>query len=299
LYVRKIFLISKLALVLLLGYVAVKAVIVPQRPGEIFAPSPAVGSEKATEGKKAGLRQNQEEDYQAIIEKNIFGLTDSSLTINKPSNGCDDDGLIRSAEQELGLILLGTVCGSEAVSRAIIKDTKSNKIGLYRTNETVANAAIESIEEDSVILANNGQRMILRLYTAQHGSNSAEPRHGSPNENVQKKIESIKSNVSVQSASSDEVTKIDAMQELFKKAVIEPYSVAGQVEGLKITGLKNIPLAGELGLKDGDIVCSVNGQHLISQQKAFQVFQKARMQSAINIELLREGQTKNLSFNLR
>ena len=52
-------------------------------------------------------------------------------------------------------------------------------------------------------------------------------------------------------------------------------------------------------LEDGDVVRQVNGQRLSSLQKAFQVFQKAKSQPAIRLELLRGNDTKELRFDLR
>ncbi len=86
---------------------------------------------------------------------------------------------------------------------------------------------------------------------------------------------------------------------MLTKAVIEPYMIDGQVEGLKITGLENIRVAEDLGLKNGDIIRTVNGHRLTSKQKAYQIFKKARSQEAMNIELLRKNETKTLSFSLR
>ncbi len=53
-----------------------------------------------------------------------------------------------------------------------------------------------------------------------------------------------------------------------------------------------------IGLRNGDVVQSVNGQQLTSKQKAFQVLMKAKTQSKIDIQLLRDGQSRNLSFDL-
>jgi len=57
--------------------------------------------------------------------------------------------------------------------------------------------------------------------------------------------------------------------------------------------------AEDLGLKNGDIIRTVNGHRLTSKQKAYQIFKKARSQAAMNIELLRDNETKTLSFSLR
>ncbi|GAI89781.1 unnamed protein product [marine sediment metagenome] len=93
--------------------------------------------------------------------------------------------------------------------------------------------------------------------------------------------------------------KLSNIEIMLTKAVIEPYTIDGQVEGLKITGLENMRGAEDLGLKNGDIIRTVNGHRLTGKQKAYQIFKKARSQEAMNIELLRDNETKTLSFSLR
>ena len=94
-------------------------------------------------------------------------------------------------------------------------------------------------------------------------------------------------------------TKIMCIESILNKAAIEPYLVDGQVEGLKITDLDKIPMAKTFGLNEGDIIRQVNGHRLISKQQAFQVFKKARSQASMDLELLSDGQTRELSFNLQ
>jgi len=84
-----------------------------------------------------------------------------------------------------------------------------------------------------------------------------------------------------------------------KEATIEPHVIDGQVEGLRIANLENIKEAKELGLKNGDVIRAVNGHRLTSKQKAHQIFKKVRSQAVISLELLRDDETKKLSFDLR
>jgi general secretion pathway protein C len=88
------------------------------------------------------------------------------------------------------------------------------------------------------------------------------------------------------------------VENIFRKATMETHMQNGRTGGLKITGLEQTPLAATFGLRNGDIIRAVNGQDLTSKQKAFQVLQKARTQSKLDIELLRGDKTKNLSFDL-
>ena len=87
--------------------------------------------------------------------------------------------------------------------------------------------------------------------------------------------------------------------EIMKTAIFEPYIVNDQSEGLKIDGLENTLITGFLGLQNGDIIQTVNGQKFSNKQKAFQVLKKARTQSHIDIQLMRDNQPKTLTFPLR
>jgi type II secretory pathway component PulC len=89
------------------------------------------------------------------------------------------------------------------------------------------------------------------------------------------------------------------VEQILTQTTLTPYTMDGQVQGIQIKGLDTIPLAGLLGLKDGDIIHVVNGQTLTSKQKAFQILKKAKSQRMLDIELLRDGQTKSLSFPIR
>jgi type II secretory pathway component PulC len=88
------------------------------------------------------------------------------------------------------------------------------------------------------------------------------------------------------------------VEDIFRKATVEPCMQDGQARGLRITGLENTPVGELFGLRNGDVIERVNGQDLTNKQKAFQVLQKARTQRTIHIELQRGGKSKSLSFDL-
>jgi len=165
-YKHKALLIIKVALVLILCYVVITAVLMPQHTGEIFEPSSAVGTENITAVEPTSFPDIPVEDYSAIVEQDIFG---SSSRTNKSLLGYNGVGPVLSAEEALGIALIGTVAGSPEISRAIIKDIKTNELSLYKIGDTVATpswkgsstAHIESIERDVVVLLHQGQRKIL------------------------------------------------------------------------------------------------------------------------------------------
>ncbi|MBW7992084.1 MAG: hypothetical protein FVQ84_19005 [Planctomycetes bacterium] len=87
-------------------------------------------------------------------------------------------------------------------------------------------------------------------------------------------------------------TKIKCVETILRKAVIKPYYVNGQIEGLQINGLEKISQAKDLLLKSGDIILAVNGQTLSSKKDAYDIFKKARKEPIMIIDLLQDGEPK-------
>jgi type II secretion system protein C len=297
LYVRKVLVVSKLALATLLLFVVVKAVILPLRGTMSPTPLSASGAEDIRPVEITKSTDASIQDYSAVFERSIFGNPELSLNAKIYSQGYSAGGPGRSAGQELGLALLGTLAGSPLVSRAIIKDLKTNAVGLYRVGDTVATAQIETIEKDGVVLHDRGQRKTLNLWTSESKQNNSEhnPAHSSNNIAESPKAAEADSTAVSQPDTRAEQTDIETL----KKAAIQPVSVNGQTEGLRITGLEDTDVAKKLGLKDGDVIRVVNGQRLTSKQQAYQILQKAMSQASVDLELLRGNQTETLSVPLR
>jgi len=264
---RKILLVTKLMLVLILGHVIIKTTVMPQRVGEIFAPNLAGGGENAAAVEAAVVGDNPAPDYSEIFERDLFGSRVSALR-GEQSVPVDDDSSVLPSEDELEIALLGTVAGSPAISRAIIKNLETNVLGQYKTGETVLTASIESIEKDRIVLLHRGRRKVLYL------RNPPRP-----------------------VATFADRLRHTAM--LLPKATVEPHSVAGEVEGLRVTDLDNIGGAQDLGLRDGDVIRAINGHRLDSKQKAFQIAMKARSQATLSVELMRDNKIKTFSLPLR
>lgn len=286
---RKLLFISKLAIVFVLIYTGGSTLMVYRNSAEFFAPASAGGGEReGTLGADASAEDGAE-DFSGIVERGIFGTAGRSGQAS---------GKI-SAAKELGIELVGTVAGTPAVSRAIIKNTKTKTLGLYKIGQAVAGATIESIRLNAVDLLHNGKIKTLTLKTAQTHRLASSSRSSKGKTQTTRKASAYlpASRVSTKSAVVGR-SKVEYIEEILSKAIIEPYIVNGKVEGLKVTGLEKVPAAMLLGLKNGDIVRYVNGQQLTSLQKAFQIFQKAKSQPAISLEFSRNGEMKELTFDL-
>jgi type II secretory pathway component PulC len=292
-YIRKVLFISKLLLALVLGYVVI-ITLVPEQKEKNSTPASVRGSNATSVNKATRSSDLSPKDYSEIIEGNPFDSSGQT-----PSSGKWTSTVYQhSISEELGLALSGTVSGRSEIARAIIKDLKTGTLDLYKIDQNVAGARIESIEENAVVLVCDGQRTILKLNIASSGSNNNTQLSSPQTINGMSKV--AKADLSTKKANTNTITKIGYVEAVLNKAAIEPYFVDGQVEGLQITGLENLNIAKNFGLilKNRDVIRSVNGHRLTNKQKAYQVFKKAKSQPTIDIDLLRDNNTKKLSFSM-
>src|SRR4030042_2184161 len=277
-YIRKVLFISKLLLALVLGYV-IFITLMPENKEKTITADSVQGGEASGLKEQIQSSDLSSKDYTEIIKSNPFDSSGQTAGAGKWSSAA-----YQSVSEELGLALSGTVTGSSEVARAIIKDLKTGSLELYKVGQIVAGARIESIEENAIVLVSDGQMTLLKLNIANSGSQSTQH----PGE-----ISTVAKNDSATNKGQINVQNVEA---LLSDTVIKPYSGDGRV-GLQITELEKINKAKNLGLKNGDVLLSVNGHQLSSKQKAFQVFKKAKTQRGIpDIELLRDGKVKKLSF---
>jgi hypothetical protein len=95
------------------------------------------------------------------------------------------------------------------------------------------------------------------------------------------------------------VEQARGMEAFLENMKVALYIVNGKKEGLCITGLDDLNMAGNFGFENGDVIQTINGQMVTNKKKAFQVLKKARSQSSLNFQLLRNKQKMALSFEIK
>jgi hypothetical protein len=315
-HILKLLWVVKACLLAVLAYAGFEVVAIPLHVSRALGPRPASGDQRAADNPLVPPVACPSSDYTAIVERDLFGGANDvgkSPAVLRPSQMLSTLG---SAE-ELGLRLVGTLAGGPAASRAIIQNTKSNTTGVYRTGDRIvcpagspdtpaqrpdmsppeavrpASVTVEAIHRDAVVVRQEGRSLVLRLCAGRDADN----KNGSSKD----KPPRAKDDPAPSPAGVPPLPRLDRAEyvaEILRKAKIEPYVKNYRTEGLRITGIENIPIAQRIGFQNGDVVQRVNGQPLTSKQKAFQVLMKAKTQSKIDIQLLRDGQSKELSFDL-
>lgn len=272
----------KAALVAVLLYCGFKAISSRVGVDQVLEPHAVSGGERPARPAER-VEDDRQVDYSAILRRNLFA--------DDPAVGQSRPPVVETmpSAEELGLRLIGAIAGGPVASRAIIQNTKEKTTNPYRIGDTVASATVESIRPDVVVLRYQGEQFALRLNAAA-GEDTGKT--------VAKRQERPKQVARPVVQTAQPSTRAARVTEAFRQIQIEPHVVNRRTQGLRVTGLDKVPLAGVLGLRDGDVIQRINGQQLTSKQKAFQVMMKAKAQPKIDIQLMRDGRSKDLSFNM-
>lgn len=292
---RKLFFVIKLVLVLTLGHLIIKAAVTPQDVRETLSPKSAGGRERVVAAEPGKVGRGPAEDYSSVLERDLFGNRVSTLGTAESAPAHGGQSLLLPVGDNLDIALLGTVAGSPTISRAIIKNLETNVLGQYKTGDTILTASIERIERDRVVLIHKGQRRVLTLRAPGLLPGGANSGQAVARTAVPKPIQVAKP----AAAPATFADKLRHAAIMLPEATVEPYTVKGQVEGLKVSDLGDVDGVEDLGLRDGDVIRAINGHQLNSKQKAFQIAMKARSQAALGVELQRDNKIRKFSLPLK
>lgn len=109
---------------------------------------------KDTQGKKP--------DYRVILQRNLFG----SSPENEKSVPEETTPQTVENNAELGIVLMGTISGSNNNNRAIILTKQTRDQDLYSKGEVVEGALIKDIQRGKLILSIDGKEQVLDMTEA-------------------------------------------------------------------------------------------------------------------------------------
>jgi len=289
--------IANLAIVTVLGYIMI-SFWAQEHPGHETVATPPQTEENRGLSFFRGEPRDRIDD-KLILERNIFALGSNdgiATALAQEKTGLQQPAT--TAKRELRVRLLGTVVGDEQVPCAVLEDLGSKTQDIYRVGQNVQGARIESIEQNKVVLLVEGTREVLNLSLT---TQESIPNRGAVVPTVAKQVDAgevvrIVSDTERQINTRASQSGANRVAEALKNMKLVPHVVNGKADGLRVAGLEDSPLARIVGLKDGDVVQSINGHQVPDQRKAFQVLQKARRLDAAQIQLMRGKEKKTLAF---
>lgn len=93
--------------------------------------------------------------------------------------------------------------------------------------------------------------------------------------------------------------ELDDAESLQQEARIMPNYTDGEADGLRLVGVTPESLYSELGIQSGDVLQSVNGDDVTSQQEARQMLESMQDRDEVTIEIERRGQRREMTYTIQ
>ena len=205
---------------------------------------------------------------------------------------------------QLKLKLWGTAVNLTGGSYSIIEDLGARKQGVYGINSGVpGGATVKSIEWDRVVLVHNGKDEILEI---------EKPTMGGPGKSVPAQAPPVSpggasDGSGIQQTAENEFTvpktevdsALENMSQLFTQIRAVPHFEGGESVGFRLLAIRRGSLFDKIGLKNGDILRSINGNPMNDPSKAMNLLQELRDTTNLRVEATRNQQPVTLTYNIQ
>jgi len=287
-----------------------------------------VGSDRPATRRRVPVASVRERhDPAVILRRNIFASELGDLTQITMDSPSPIDGEIALEEGEAvdpcqtRLVLRGTavVPGDFDRSVAVILGS-DRKTALYQGAAEVEGSRIRAIHSDSVFLqATSGALCKLAMFAPEEASGRpklpvpksqpaakkkkkrkrprADRNAGLSDEEIEQGIDKVSdTSFNVRRTLLNKV--LDNAGRLIGIAAVSPKIENGKSIGMQIRGVRPGTLLEKLGIKNGDVLESVNGQSLTSTDAALGAYTTLRTADKFTLSVLRGGDSLQISYNL-
>lgn len=236
--------------------------------------------------------------YDAIVKRDVFNLVPQETTAPV-------------VVEDLHLNLIGVSQLSSGKSFAIIED-RSGQQSVYRLGEMIPNAGkLVEVQKDRVIIDRGGRRVALNL-----------PKDTLPGPVVAPKPIAVPPAIDSANSGSDSGDDFDPnvtdlgdnryqvpkatidysmnhMSELFTQIRAVPNIQNGRTNGFSLSEIEPGSVFDEMGLEEGDILHSVDGQQVTDPGQAMQMMTMLRNRNQLTVQVLREGKPVTLTYTIQ
>jgi general secretion pathway protein C len=253
-------------------------------------PAPMVAS-----GRRVATRVAQKpmSSYRIIARRDLFQTRKSPGTPATQS-GVDLEDL---GQTKLNLKLWGTVTGDPQQSYAVIENTQDRQQNLYRVGDSVQNATLKMILRNKVVLTYNGRDEMLAMEKIEQANASPSRRAIVP------PVTAPRSGIRTQRVSLRRNMIDDAMKDVSKlmtEIKISPHlGEDGQPSGLAVSNIKPNSIFRRMGLRNGDVLKSVDGQEIRTVDDALKLYQSMKSADSLAVQIQRRGRDRTIEYHIR
>ncbi len=231
--------------------------------------------------------------YSPILEKGLFGKAAQGkltpVTISAATG--------KSAASPSDLILMGTVVGSYRESFALMQRASSHEEQVFRLGDKVFDmGTLAAVKKDYAEIMSGGRRIKIFAPTAPMGEAANNPPQAGRTAGIAPQVTSPGNYVISQRALN---AALDNIGQAMTDARLLPSIKEGKVEGFRVSEVKPAGIFGMVGIKNGDILLSINDFKIDSPEKAIQALAALKGQTGIKLDMLRDGQPTTMNYDIR
>jgi general secretion pathway protein C len=187
----------------------------------------------------------------------------------------------------LSLTLIGTFVTEGQEPYAIIEDKKKQNQDMFLLGDSVFDqATLKKIYQDRVEIERLGKLEVLKL-----------DEFGGPDAPAAGGIANNGDDYVVDEAELDK--GLENLPLLLTQARAVPYFKDGRSIGLRLFAIKSGSLYEKIGLKNGDILKSINGNSLADITQALKLFEQLKQERSIGLVLERDKQDREFKYTIR
>ena len=221
--------------------------------------------------------------YDVIASRNIFGVTEKKTETPTPT---------AAPTSKLKLRLVGTHINPGSEPFAIIEETKKNEQEIFDLNQKVfGQAKLVEVLPEQVKLSYRGRIETLVLEEGSKSSKRSSSSSSSSEDDDDQTLFTVP---------EEELTEaLSNLPRLLSQARAVPYFKNGESIGMRLFAIRRGSMYEKLGLKNGDIIKSVNQNSLSDPSQALKIFEQLKNEKAIKVLLERRGEERNLSYEIQ
>lgn len=236
--------------------------------------------------------------FNTLISRNIFS---ADGVIPPPVQGAGGKGEKDAPPipSQLPITLVGTLVHSipeKSIASIEIK-SKNQVLSFTPKKEIEGLATIEKVERMKVILRNlNTNRLeYIEIKTDSKVSFGASKSSGVGGGDIVQKVSENEFRIS----KANLQTQLSNFNEIIRQAKALPaMDSSGNIYGFRITQIEPNSIYTQLGIINGDVITSVNGNSVTSTQQALEMYQALRNSDQIEIQVERDGRRQSVRYNV-
>jgi general secretion pathway protein C len=289
---------------------------------ELLASDPAAAgpSRKPISATAAAFQRKR--DPAIILRRNIFDSARGDLTAEPLPEVTEDGQPIEEWDPSKPapnctskLRLVGAVMspGYPEWSFAAISGTTDGKTMLYREGSTVDGSRVLVVQSSSVVVSGSSGACQLLMFDEEEAAARAPAPPTQPARAARKPGDARNAGLSEEEL-DDGIEKVTDTRfniqrslvdkalanqgSLMKTARVIPHEEDGRVVGVKLYGIRRNSLLGRLGVRNGDMLRTINGFAMASPDTALEAYSRLRSADKLTLAVKRQSKELTIEYNI-